>query len=169
MLRGRCSCATSSRASASSGTQATRHATPSGTQATRRSPVSPIIPAHTQKQGGGGLLQSVLSYNSFVFCRYVNYFINSNCRRADISVFAVNRRQSRTDLKVGHYKSEPKSTVRNDCATRAWRDADYFGWAVALPMSRTTFQLPSCCSFQMLVYLPCSTVGLPSLSLERNS
>ena len=52
---------------------------------------------------------------------------------------------------------------------KSMRDTDYFGWAVALPMSRTTFQLPSCCSFQMLVYFPCSTVGLPSLSLEWNS
>jgi hypothetical protein len=49
------------------------------------------------------------------------------------------------------------------------RPPDYFGCAVALPMSRTTFQLPSFCSFQMLVYFPYSTVGLPSLSLEWNS
>ncbi len=45
----------------------------------------------------------------------------------------------------------------------------YFGGAEELPMSRTTFQVPSCWSFQMLVYLPCSMMGLPSLSWERNS
>ncbi len=30
----------------------------------------------------------------------------------------------------------------------------YFGCELALPMSRTTFQLRSFCFFQMLVYLP---------------
>src|SRR5271165_921168 len=55
-------------------------------------------------------------------------------------------------------------------APKVHREArDYFGGAMALPMSRTTFQVPSFCSFQMLVYFPYSTMGLPALSLEWNS
>ena len=34
------------------------------------------------------------------------------------------------------------------------KSAAYLGCGLALPMSRTTFQLPSFCNFQMLVYLP---------------
>ena len=45
----------------------------------------------------------------------------------------------------------------------------YIGARLELPISRTTFQLPSFCFFQMLVYLPYSTVAFPSLFFEWNS
>ena len=39
-------------------------------------PVSPIIPAHPQKQGGGGIRRNAFADNSFVFFRCVNYMLN---------------------------------------------------------------------------------------------
>jgi hypothetical protein len=50
-----------------------------------------------------------------------------------------------------------------------YRDPLSFGSGLELPMSRTTFQRPSFCFFQIVVYFPYSTAGLPSLPTERNS
>lgn len=50
-----------------------------------------------------------------------------------------------------------------------YRDALSFGSGLVLPMSRTAFQRPSFCFFQIVVYLSCSTAGLPGLPTERNS
>jgi len=90
MLRGRCSCAISERPGAPSGTHRTRPTpspfavpslfrmlSPTIPVHPRNAPVSPIIPIHTQKQGGGGcLLQISFCYNSFVFFRSVNHILN---------------------------------------------------------------------------------------------
>ena len=47
-----------------------------------------------------------------------------NCRRADILHSRVRRkRNTTTDLKVGHYTSKPKRTGKNACATKPKRKA----------------------------------------------
>ena len=79
MLRGRGSCAISDRPTPSpfASPSLFRMLSPTIPVHPRNAPVSPIIPVHTQKQGGGGcLLQILFCYNSFVFFRSVNHILN---------------------------------------------------------------------------------------------
>ncbi len=86
MLRGRCTCTISERLTPSLSLRllatshpplATSSLTPLFPLHPRNSPVSPIIPLHTQKQGGGAdLLRDAFSPNSFVFSRHSNYILH---------------------------------------------------------------------------------------------
>jgi len=142
MLRGRRSCTTSVRPGYLSQTQTTRSTadffvlsslfrilSPTIPVHRRHSPVSPIIPVHTQKQGGGGCSkQNARANNSFVFSRHVNYILNymsyyivgaptfsfrpatqnppGRTERASEGGRYKGMRKTRTSLKAGHYKGD---------------------------------------------------------------
>ena len=76
----------------------------------RNAPVSPMIPAHTQKQGVGGTPNQMCSlFNPFVFFGCVNYSVTYNCRWADIFLFAPERGQTQEPVPqsgTGHYIRE---------------------------------------------------------------
>jgi hypothetical protein len=123
--RGRGCCAISSLPTPSSFASASvfRMLSPTVPVHPRNAPVSPIIPVHTQKQGGGGgcLLQNVFAYNPFVFCGPVNQTVKCNCRGADIPVSA----QLPQIARAGRLISNQEAGIEDSAPieARSWRQS----------------------------------------------
>src|SRR5208337_2201088 len=114
MLRGSCSCAISERPTPSPFALSSlfRMLSPIIPVHPRNAPVSPIIPAHTQKQGGGG--------------GYPNGNVSKICRRADILVSGTLLAQCGQDVSCPYGRKHWRRALRVQCVPSGRRRMELF-------------------------------------------